>query len=391
MLMNWGEVAEAVTIACVLYQVYHYAGYPSILYILDWLVPARKRSEDYEHSGGISLIIPAHNEGGVIRAKLENSLALVPAPDEIIVVNDGSEDATLSVAREMEAKSHVVRVIDQQPRQGKAAAMNAGVDAAAYSTILFSDCSEMYEKRAVGELIGEFCDPTVAVVSGSHRLTEPDVLNGGSMTGRSEGMYWRYEDFIRRTESKLGATVASVGSMLAMRRSDWRPLPPGIVNDDAWITMAALSRGRNVRFASRAIGWEAPSETTAIERTRRIRITAGRIYLLARREIWPWRRPFILLAFLSHKVMRLFLPLPMIIGAIANVAVVMITPDRTFFLVLLIMQGIAAFLALLGLIAERNGRKWRLPHLAYHVVASNAVMSGVAGADRHRDVRCGPA
>ncbi|PWK58196.1 glycosyl transferase family 2 [Silicimonas algicola] len=320
------------------------------------------------------MIIPAHNEAGVIRRKLENSLVLAPAPDEVIVVNDGSDDATLAVAREFESASHLVRVIDRQPRGGKAAAMNAGVEAASYQTLLFSDCSEIYERNAIGELIGEFSDPSVAVVSGSHRLTEPDFTSEGAMTGRSEGLYWRYEDYIRSMESRLGATVASVGSMLAVRRTDWQPLAKGIVNDDAWITMSNLSRGRNVRFASHAIGWEAPSESTAVERTRRIRITAGRIFLLTRREIWPFRRPFILAAFLSHKVMRIFLPLPMLLGAIANLAVVWMAPDRTFFAVLLFLHGAAASLALAGLVAERLGRKWRLAHLAYHLVASNAVM-----------------
>jgi cellulose synthase/poly-beta-1,6-N-acetylglucosamine synthase-like glycosyltransferase len=345
-----------------------------ILFALNSLRPRRHAPEDYTPPGGVTMIIPAHNEGGVIGAKLQNSLLLDPLPDEIIVVNDGSQDSTLAVAREFERMSSRIRIIDQQPRSGKAAAMNLGAKSASSQTILFSDCSEMYEKQSLKLLVSEFSDPTVAVISGSHRLTEPDVMSDGAMTGRSEGMYWRYEDAIRRMESRLGATVASVGSMMAVRREDWRPLPQGIVNDDAWITMSTLARGRNVRFESRSIGWEAPSESTAIERTRRIRITAGRINLLARREIWPLNRPWVLLAFLSHKVMRIFLPLPMILGVVANAVVVLLAPDKTLFVALLCLQGGAVLLALVGLIAERFGRKWRLPHLAYHVVASNSVM-----------------
>jgi hypothetical protein len=64
----------------------------------------------------------------------------------------------------------------------------------------------------------------------------------------------------------------------------------------------------------------------------------------------------------------------MILGVVANAVVVLLAPEKTLFVALLCLQGGAALLALVGLIAELFGRKWRLPHLAYHVVASNAVM-----------------
>ncbi len=355
------------TLICLGLQLYHYVLYPLILGVLARLVGrAPAAAGPLPH---MTMVICAHNEAGVIAAKIANSLALNPRPGQIIVVNDGSTDATLAVARQAAAGQPCLQVLDKPERGGKSAAMNYGAAAAAGEILIFSDASEMYEPEALAHLMAEFSDPRVAVVSGSHRLHPP--RDDRAMTGRSEGLYWRYEDFIRRAESRIGATVASVGSMLAVRAVDWRPLPPGTINDDAWITMSSLARGRDVRFAPGAVSWEEASESARAEQTRRRRITAGRILLLRYAEVWPWRRPAVLAAFLSHKVLRIALPLLMIGGLVANILAVALDPSRGLFVVTLLAQGAGGLLVLAGFMAERLGRKWRLPHLAYHVAQSN--------------------
>ena len=213
--------------------------------------------------------------------------------------------------------------------------------------------------------------PPWPVVSGAHRIRPLDTDDGTNLTGNSEGIYWRYEEMIRQTESDLGTTVASVGAILAIRREDWRPLPAGTVNDDAWITMTNLARGNNVRFANKAVSWEQANVSIEQEATRRQRISAGRLLLLSRKEIWPWRRPYVLGAFLSHKVLRLLVPILMILGAASNAIVVILDPTSAVFSALLAVHVFGFLLALMGFIAERLGRRWRLAHLAYHVVRAN--------------------
>ena len=358
-----------ITLLCLGLQLYHYVFYPLILGLLARLFGQRRSGVAQPPLPRISMVICAFNEAGVIAAKIANCLALDPRPDEIIVVNDGSTDDTLAIARQAAAADACVRVLDKPERGGKSAAMNYGSMAATGEILVFSDASEMYETQALAYLLADFLDPRVGAVSGSHRLNPP--RNAAGMTGRSEGLYWRYEDFIRRSESALGATVASVGSMLAIRAADWRPLPPGTINDDAWITMSTLARGRDVRFAPRAVSWEEASGSVRAEQTRRRRITAGRILLLSRPEVWPWRRPAVLAAFLSHKVLRIALPILMIGGFAANLLAVLLDPGRGLFVATLLLQLAGFLLILAGYIAEKLGRKWRLPHLAYHIAQSN--------------------
>ena len=367
--MGLAWFAASLTLLCLGLQLYHYVLYPLILGLLARVMGRRKPSAVGAPAPRTTMIICAHNEAGVIAEKIANSLALDPSPDEIIVVNDGSTDDTLTIARRAASAAAHVQVLDKPERGGKSAAMNYGAAAAKGEVLVFSDASEMYERQALMHLLAEFADPTVGAVSGSHRVRPPKTER--DLVGKSEGLYWRYEDFIRRSESAIGATVASVGSMLAIRAQDWRPLPPGTINDDAWITMSTLARGRNVRFAPRAVSWEEASESSAEEQTRRRRITAGRILLLGRPEIWPLKRPAVLAAFLSHKVLRIALPFLMIGGIVGNIIVVWLAPGWWVFALTLVLQLIGFGLAAAGYLADRTGRRWRLAHLFYHITRSN--------------------
>lgn len=364
------KALAVVTLVCVFLQVYQYVLYPVALTGLAKLF-GRQRPVSSTPQLSRSLIICAHNEAGVIGRKIDNSLALDPLPDEIIVVDDGSDDATAAIAGNYRTARVPVTVLTGQPRGGKSAAMNRGAEAARHDVLVFSDATEIYETRALKFLLDEFDDPSVAVVSGMHRIRPLETEGGASLTGHSEGAYWRYERAIRQAESDLGATVATVGAILAVRAEDWRPLPAGTINDDAWITMSSLARGRNTRFASKAVSWEDANTSVAQEATRRRRIFAGRMLLLTQRGIWPWQRPWVLIAFLSHKVLRLALPLLMGVGVVCNGIVVLMAPNWPIFSVLLAAHGFVFALAFAGYVAERNDHKWRLAHLAYHVVQAN--------------------
>jgi len=82
---------------------------------------------------GISVVVPAFNEAGRIGAVLEPILGS-PMIDEVIVVDDGSDDGTAEAAEKFP-----VRVIRLPANRGKAAALDAGVSEATHDTFLFLD------------------------------------------------------------------------------------------------------------------------------------------------------------------------------------------------------------------------------------------------------------
>jgi polyisoprenyl-phosphate glycosyltransferase len=119
----------------------------------------------------ISVIVPAYNEAGRISAVLE-PIAASQLVDEVIVVDDGSDDATAA-----EAEKHPVRVIRLPENRGKAAALDAGVSVARNDVFLFLDADLVGLKTEhVDQLIRAFIDGdlemAVGVFSDGRRNTD---------------------------------------------------------------------------------------------------------------------------------------------------------------------------------------------------------------------------
>lgn len=115
----------------------------------------------------VSAVIPAFNEAERIAAVLE-PLVASPAVEEIVVVDDGSTDATATVASRF-----AVRVVRLSENRGKAAAMAAGVEAASGDVLLFLDA----------DLTG-LTPAHVAEMIDAYRAGDADVVIGVFRDGR---------------------------------------------------------------------------------------------------------------------------------------------------------------------------------------------------------------
>ena len=115
--------ALVVFVASLVVTLYLYVGYPCVMFLLRLAVPKPiRRAAVYPT---VTLIIPAFNEAQVIADKIENSLRLQYPSGllEILVVSDGSTDATEEIAaRYADADVKLLRL----PRRGKAWALNEG-------------------------------------------------------------------------------------------------------------------------------------------------------------------------------------------------------------------------------------------------------------------------
>jgi hypothetical protein len=85
----------------------------------------------------ISVVIPAHSAAATVARAILSVQAQTPAPDEILLVDDASEDDTAAIAERLGATTIRLTV-----RQGAAAARNAGVDAATGDVIAFQDADD---------------------------------------------------------------------------------------------------------------------------------------------------------------------------------------------------------------------------------------------------------
>lgn len=291
---------------------YTYAGYPLLLGLAT--LGRRPLRHPATHRPRVSVVVAAYDEEAVLARKLENTLALrYPAERlQIVVAADGSSDRTAAIARSFASRGVVTS--HRSERRGKAAAIGNAVALADGEVLVFSDANNAYAPDALEALLAPFADPTVGAVSGAKR-----ILEEGDDLGASEGLYWRYESWIKERESRLGSTVAVAGEILAVRRDAFRPPPVGTINDDLWIALDLLARGYRILYAPGARSWERVSPTLGEEAERRSRIVAGRfqaLALLGRRL--PWRRPGLVWRLVSHKFLRPLVPFMLLAMLLGN-------------------------------------------------------------------------
>lgn len=283
---------------------YVYAGYPLLVWALARLVgrePLRKPL-----TPSVSLLIPAYNEEAHIEEKLRNSLALDYPKDklEIVVASDGSTDRTHEIVGRFSGRG--VTLIALRDHVGKSAMLSRTVPLVSGDIVVFSDVSGDLEPGALRALLRNFADPRVGCVSGLYRLK-----GARDLRAQGEGLYWRYETFIKRQESRLHSILGAHGAFYAIRRSLFQRVAPHEVNDDYLIPMRIVAQGSRAVYEPQAVAWELEAASVGGEFARRRRIAAGNCQQIValRRLLNPFAFGWLAFCFVSHKVLRTLAPL----------------------------------------------------------------------------------
>lgn len=373
MLRDILQIALGLSIAA---GAWHHVGYPVLA--VAW---ARLRPRPLSLRPGpdprVTVLTAAYDEAAVIAAKIENLLALDYPKLEIVLISDGSTDGTAEAMATCEDPR--VRCVILPDRRGKAVALRAGAAMASGEVLVISDANTRIAPDAIGRLVAAFRDPAVGLVSGDVAVDATSEAASG-VVGRAEGLYWRYEAMIRRAECAAGSTASTVGALMAVRR-EFFTLESGTINDDAALALATIRSGYRVVFAPDAVAFRRPSRTMADERRRRGRIAAGRYQLLSDPSAWPWRRPQALIALISHKALRLLMPIAMGIALASNVALVVMPGTAPVEIGILMLQGVFYALAAVGALLERRRLRWRPAAMAWYLTSGH--LSLLAGLFRH--------
>ncbi|MCX8155896.1 MAG: glycosyltransferase family 2 protein [Verrucomicrobiae bacterium] len=303
----------------------------------------------------MDIILVAHNEAQRIEARVKNLLASTYPPEKLrlIVVTDGCTDATAHLARV--AGGHRVKVLEQFPRQGKAAGLNAGVAAATAEVIVFADARQQFAPDAIACLVRHLMQPGVGAVSGNYSLHPP-----ADNVGSGVDVYWRLEKFLRQAESRWDSTIGCTGAIYAIRRELFVPLPSDTILDDVVIPMQIVQRGWRVAFAPDAHAWESTPLLVGREFQRKRRTLAGNFQMLFRYPQWllPWRNR-LWWALLCHKYLRLWAPLGLLVLLMVNLRLAGASPLYSVGLYLQAAFYLGAFLGLLW--PQRKNRLLMLP------------------------------
>ena len=288
--------------------IYVYAGYPLVL--ASGLLRRRRRAvlagDKTVGLPALSIIVAAHNEESAIEAKIQNIFASDYPRErlEILVGSDGSSDRTEEIVRNYSGDG--VGLISFPMQQGKSAIQNGLVAAASGEVLVFTDADCEFGPLALRALVTHFDDPEVGLVTGAPAYANE---HENSVTA-NEGVYLRYETWLRRQESERGLLAMASGSLFAVRHSLWRPLDRQLGDDFELPLRVTLAGFRNVL------------EPCAQTVTRLSQNSAGSMFALKVRIISkdfrairkyksvlsPFSRADLALSLWSHKLLRWLVP-----------------------------------------------------------------------------------
>ena len=344
--------------------IYVYFGYPVVLILWGFL----KGSEPIKKGDSlpkVTLIITAHNEGKIIRRKIENTLSLDYPKEklEVIVASDGSTDETDEIVAQYASRG--VRLEHLPGRKGKTATQNHAVLKSSGEVIVFSDANAMYERAAIKKLVRNFDDNRVGCVCGELKYTN----SSESVAASGENLYWKYEKFLKRKESHISSLLGVTGSIYAVRRALYVPLKQDIISD--FVEPLEIVRNRHkIVYEPEAISFEKASVDMKTEFKRKTRIVTRSIRgLFNERELLnPFKYGIFSIQLISHKLLRWAVPLFLIGLFVSNL---FLSDNGNIYRILLIFQIVFYLSALVGWFFELIGSKIKLFYIPYYFCMVN--------------------
>jgi len=266
----------------------------------------------------VAVVVAAYNEQRDIAAKVQNTWQIDYPSDRLtlLIGSDGSSDSTPELLTAAEHPRLTARLFSQ--RRGKVSVLNdlmAEVDA---EIVVLSDANTLLAPDAVRKLVRHFQNEAVGCVNGAL-----SIEHNGGVSG--EGLYWKYELWLKTQESRLGFVIGCYGGILAIRRELYTPIPATTIVEDFVLTMRIMALNRIVRFDPQARATEPASASSRAEWGRKVRIGAGDYQALGlTKQMLHPRYGLRAFAYWSHKVLRWFVPFFLVFALMANFGIVLL-------------------------------------------------------------------
>jgi len=226
--------------------------------------------------GGITAVVPAHNDPGSVRRTVASLREQTVGPVQIVVVNDGSTDATDAVCRRMLRAGTIDDYLALEARGGKAAAVNLALSRARHPLFLVTDSDTTFDRDALAEAAAPFTDPAVGVTGGTLR-----VRNGGAgLATRVQELNYAYSITLGRVvKNMLGFFFVASGAFGLYRTEAVR----GVGGWDF-----GPGEDGDIMTRLRAAGWRAAFVPTAVAMT-----DVPETFVKLARQRLRWNRSFV--------------------------------------------------------------------------------------------------
>ena len=356
------DIMIALFWACFVLVLYTYFVYPVLVYVVSRLRP--RLTKTARITPRVTVLIPAYNEERCIRDKIMNTLAFEYPREamEIVVISDGSSDRTVEIAAEFALQG--VRVLNFPERSGKKELLNRVVSTLHTEVIMATDSAARLHPEALGNMVQHFADPTVGCVTGARTCVEQPE-NKASL---GEGLYWRYEAWVKACESRIHSCMGLQGQLYAVRASVFPTVEAGA--EDFYIAMKMIEQTglRAICEPSASCSIAAAARLDS-EMKRKVRAHASFLRTLPRlwRLLLPWRNP-VWWQYLSHHVCRRAVPVAMIAMAFTAVA---LARQGGVYLIPAAAQLVFYTFAALGYVLTFFGRRPKMFYLPFYFIFAN--------------------
>jgi cellulose synthase/poly-beta-1,6-N-acetylglucosamine synthase-like glycosyltransferase len=348
---------------------YTYCGYAIISLIL---LKFRKKEllnvNKNEINTSVTLLIAAFNEEKIIESKILNSLALEYPRNllSIYIVTDGSTDRTTEIVK----KYPEITLFHNNSRDGKVSAITRVMKSVTTEIVVFSDANTLLNKESISKIISHYSDPTVGGVAGEKKVVS---LEKNKVASEGEGLYWKYESFLKRIDSAFYSVVGAAGELFSVRTALYENPGRDTILDDFVISLNVCQKGYTIKYEPGAFASETPSASIKEEKKRKIRISAGAFQgmVMMKNLLKFWKNPRLSFLYISHRVLRWTLP-PLLLPCIFLInGIICINVSELFFNMTMLTQISFYTLALLGWILPKLKITLKPAFFAYYFVFMN--------------------
>lgn len=366
---------------CLVFLVFYtYVGYGVLMFVLTKVTNTEKKNQTltYLYHFDVAFVVAAYNEQSDIIEKIENSLNFEYPRDKIhfIYITDGSDDNTVNLIKNFDWPKDISWKLFHKPeRQGKIAAVHRVMPELQQEIIIYSDANTMVNPEAVNEIVKHYNNPQIGGVAGEKRISD----SVAAAAENTEGVYWKYESFLKKLDAKFYSVVGAAGELFSIRRSLYENVPLDTLVEDFYLTMRIAQKGYRVMYEPNAYAVENSSASIGDELKRKIRIAAGGIQAIIR--LAPLLNIFkygkLSFQYISHRVLRWTLA-PAAMPLIFMLNIYLHLQHGGLYSWILMAQVCFYLMALAGWILEKKQMRFKLFFVPYYFCMMNyALFRGV--------------
>ena len=355
---------------------YTYLGYALVLFILyklkKILFPHKISQYDSNYEPNVCLFVTAFNEKDYIRQKVENSFSLDYPNEKVqyLWITDGSDDGTPDFLKKFEE----LEVYHLPERRGKMHAMNRGMKFVKAPIVIFSDTNTILGNKSIREIVTKFSNPKTGCVAGEKRIVEKEA---DAAAGAGEGLYWKFESWVKNMDAGLNSAVGAVGELFAIRHELFQDVEIDTILDDFMISLRIAQKGYHIAYTPNAFAEETASLNVKEELKRKVRIAAGGIQTIFRLKslLNPFKNGILTWQYISHKVLRWTLaPISLFLIFFLNFIIVWKQDgwtDLNFYSFFFFLQLTCYLFAAVGWYFENKKLRLKLLFVPYYFVSIN--------------------